>query len=75
MPVMNWTKEAPTKEGYYWFRWPSYGTPDQYEIAEARRVSPGKELHVRLFDSSGNEFEPLFKYPGGEWYGPLEPPE
>ena len=61
---MNWTLDAPTREGWYWFRMDNEEkrTVIVYVISADRMVAVGSE-------SEGN---PALQK--GAWFGPLEPP-
>lgn len=94
---MNWTKELPTKWGYYWHRKNQYKQESIYYVFFDHDESIAKE--------NANRSEPLSRYEsilavkpenvvlycrwaheglydkqtlekvGGEWFGPLNPPE
>ena len=64
---MNWTKEKPTKDGFYWHR---------------GSVEDEKPIVVSIFNGNiqwpdGSESNILKdkSLEGCEWYGPLKPPE
>ncbi len=61
---MNWTREAPSKEGWYWLRLDKEETHRfiVYVIDAERMVAAGSET----------ELHPSLQL--GEWYGPIDPP-
>lgn len=61
---MNWTRDKPTKEGWYWFRMENEEkrVVIVYVISQDRMVAVGSE-------SEGN---PALQ--NGAWCGPLQPP-
>ena len=61
---MNWTTDAPTQEGWYWFRADGgdQRTVIVYVIRANRMIAIGDE----------REGNPAFQK--GSWFGPLEPP-
>ena len=61
---MNWTTDAPTQEGWYWFRTDSEEkhTVIVYVISAERMVAIGTE----------HENNPA--YQKGSWFGPVTPP-
>lgn len=63
---MEWTKELPTKEGYYW-RW--FDADVDCFLIEIKSVSG--VLHV--FRKS-RITHPVAQYDNCWWYGPLEKP-
>lgn len=70
---MNWTKETPTTQGYYWLRteWArGYTYPAVVQVvaggvAESEIYVFGTERVLHRTDFAGDM----------EWYGPIEPPE
>ena len=60
---MEWTKERPRQEGYYWFL-------DGQETGILDVWAIGDELFVGSFGASLSDG----KYDGGLWFGPIEPP-
>lgn len=65
MSELKWTKDPPTKEGWYWVRfvesqrWPAMVI---HHASEGRTVFPRQDSKSYL------------KFPDAEWAGPLEPP-
>ncbi len=61
---MNWTRESPTKKGWYWLRQDKEETHlfIVYVIDAERMVAAGSETEINPAQEVG------------EWYGPLEPP-
>lgn len=63
----NWTKEKPTKPGFYWMR-------------SFRDFHDDKAHAVQLDDNKcvwfiGSELDyPMSDFPNSEWSGPIEPP-
>jgi hypothetical protein len=66
---MNWTKELPTKTGYYWFRAmpPQLVTVVEIDTKGGQWLAyfPGWEIPYQK-DDAGLQ--------NAEWFGPLEPP-
>jgi hypothetical protein len=61
---MNWTTDAPTQEGWYWFR---MDTGDKRTVM-VYVVSPDRMLAV------GDERGGHPAAQKGSWFGPVEPP-
>jgi hypothetical protein len=69
---MKWTKELPAVSGWYWWR----ATPDHKPIVLSVNDWPGGGLALYYPRAAAN----LDGYTtpgqiGGEWEGPLKPPE
>jgi hypothetical protein len=65
---MQWTKEKPTRVGYYWLRIPRDSAAWGPMAAALTKQGIGPWIwHIH---------DPALvqNYEGGEWYGPLEPP-
>lgn len=71
--TLKWTKELPTKEGYYWFK----NQVGEYEIVEIEIAKDGK-IWVWWFGTDDCQLAISEKHAKcswiGEWYGPIEPP-
>lgn len=61
-PVLKWTKELPTKEGYYWLRYNDECGVIEIEDGHVNEFCDTNSLNVR-------------NYSNCEWYGPIEPPK
>jgi hypothetical protein len=68
---MNWTRDRPTKTGWYWWRDPEY-RENLPEVCKVYRDRFEAILRITWNDSSGADY-PVTDY-DGEWAGPLEPP-
>lgn len=69
-----WTAELPTEEGYYW--WRIWGHPYQ-EVGYLYQDDDG-DVGEWLWNTPLSDNSPFLvsrDRKGGEWYGPLEPPE
>lgn len=65
---MKWTKEKPTKPGWYWFRSETeYGTCTT--VLEIRNVQGGLVVVETI------AIYPLEEFREGEWAGPIPEPE
>lgn len=65
---IKWTKELPTKEGFYWVK-DEYGATIigiEYDDCLKRLVS---------YDIGWDCYVELDSYPNSEWYGPLPLPK
>jgi hypothetical protein len=65
---MNWTKEKPTRSGYYWHK-------HDVDYAPAIRLvfrGTREELRASYVEHAGSRS--LHSW-GGYWCGPIEPPE
>jgi hypothetical protein len=67
-PQLTWTKEKPTKEGFYWYR----EDGEKPEIVRCYSIDP---IEGPLFWEMGCEQDFHGNSMEGEWYGPLEVPE
>ena len=65
LDVLKWTKELPTQEGWYWNKEINY-KPECVKVD----ITANGEFYV-LYDE---EMQNVKRF-GGEWYGPIEPPE
>ncbi len=69
---MNWTKEKPTEEGYYWLN-------ENFPSCEIQIIYFDGEEVIRIGSDVGEHLsgEGFFNFeaPGAEWYGPLKMPE
>lgn len=66
-PCLRWTKENPTKEGWYWYR------KDSSSVANnIVRVSWSQEKNCLVGNVWLSQFD--VKEFGGEWAGPIEEP-
>jgi len=65
-PVLKWTSDLPTQEGWYWWKMFNGTVKECVEVS----LSSAGQLVV----DDGDEVISLPTY-GGEWYGPIEPPE
>lgn len=64
----NWTKEKPTKPGFYWLR----GVREKPCVAEVCKGPLDDHFTVTL---TGNEdCFPFHELPNAEWSDPIEPP-
>lgn len=71
---MVWTKDKPTKSGYYWVR--KYSLDKEQEIREEPEMVHRSEVYFGeepSFSFTGNDM--TFYITQGEFYGPLEPPK
>lgn len=68
----RWTRELPTKVGWYWFR---DGDESPAPVHVFKRYDCHRDEH-RLVgrDEMGNVYE-IAVYDTGEWQGPIEPEE
>ncbi len=66
---MNWTKELPTKDGYYWWRKYKFKSNSIYYVFNRDGVVMCRWAHSGLYDKE------TVKEVGGEWYGPLVGPD
>ena len=76
---MKWTKEKPTKEGWYWFRH-QIVLPEGCEIVKVydRFFITGKGKKCVLGSHMGFVLEDLYcdeDIPYAEWAGPIPEPE
>jgi len=66
---MNWTRDKPTKDGYYWLR--------RREI-KTKVVWVWDTIGLPMVASCGSDWDKeiseLDNTDSAEWYGPLEPP-
>lgn len=73
-----WTKEPPSKPGFYWHRISEvapYNAPEIVEVVEGQAFpGSGRELRVRVLGSD-EELAVTHVLSGGEWSGPLIPPQ
>lgn len=60
---MEWSKELPTEEGFYWWR-----------KGQARDIVNIIRLRGGLMVDAGDEFEKLGFFTGSEWAGPIPEP-
>lgn len=70
---MEWTKERPTRAGYYWVR--KFKLDQEVELrVETEMVYRGHSYFGEepSFSFTGNDTP--FSVTEGEFYGPLEPP-
>ncbi len=68
-----WSRERPTKPGWYWFR--RIDLPPHCMRESVLEVGTVKgKLHVYEDYGDGVLWHPLSQY-NGEWQGPLEPKE
>lgn len=67
-PAMTWTREKPTAPGWYWYR--GVGVLAIVEVCWHTSVI---RSHLRAFFVTGRQghIDDL----GGEWVGPMEPPQ
>jgi len=64
---MNWTKEKPTKQGYYWWR--------QYPSTKPRIAKVwGYDGECEYVAWMGTDNDSNLIDTEGEWFGPIEPP-
>jgi hypothetical protein len=68
---MKWTKEKPTKEGYYWACDPTLYDP---MIVRIERFGEGG-LFVEFPGSEGDYLNREKIWDNEYWYGPIEVPE
>jgi hypothetical protein len=64
---LKWTKEPPTVPGYYWWRDGHVGPAGVLRLAEEGRAL--------LSFSTKSDFVCPPRMRGGEWCGPIEPPQ
>lgn len=77
MVDLNWTKELPSKLGYYWWRPYKYKSHSIYFVFQGYNGVTGKYegdfycrwCHQGLYDKQ------IVKEVKGEWYGPIQEPE
>ena len=85
MSDLKWTKEPPTKEGWYWRRWSgsSSGPIVAHVVTDYGLYMPGTntpEEFLAVWLSSSGAYAPemhkyrILKNEPVEWAGPLEPP-
>ena len=74
MKRLSWTTEKPTQTGWYFWRLRKGGVAitERVERIEDRMHSTGIQFYVESFTNDPSE--PV-KEIGGEWAGPIEPPE
>lgn len=71
---LKWTKELPTKEGWYWFKDKNASCVVNVEISKTNNT-------VWIFSVGNDDVEKAInkEHPNaswiGEWYGPIEPPK
>ena len=70
MTEAGWTRNAPTKEGWYW--WRNLLTDNAPEVWAIVDHGDGFEV-VGPFDETA--LDEWVSDMGGEWYGPLEVPK
>lgn len=67
-----WSRERPTKEGYYW--WRKDGDIEILQLWDCAYLQVSQ-----MYNEEGFQSEPLDaflrEYADGEWQGPLEPKE
>ena len=64
----RWTREKPSREGVYWFRWSGNSSPLIVSVAK-------DDCDWRVLEM-GNEYDgALGGYSNGEWQGPIFPNE
>jgi transcriptional regulator with XRE-family HTH domain len=66
-PVIEWAIERPAEPGWYWYRSGGFVMTAQVW----RSIEPGKLLARRCGQRGSYDIEQF----GGEWAGPIEPPE
>jgi hypothetical protein len=73
--MATWTREIPTKPGWYWTRWKIKGNPClySYNVMHLEERWPGPEL-VDADDPFSFSLR-HDSYAKHEWAGPLEPPQ
>lgn len=64
---MTWTRDVPTKPGWYWWR-------DKQPGVIFLRIYLIYDFDGTLMVDEGEEWKPVSDK-GGEWQGPLEPEE
>jgi hypothetical protein len=72
---MNWTSEAPTATGFYYYRRPGM-SPQHVLIAQVFKVcDPSRGLFGEIITrfSGHYHYGPVSEM-GGRWFGPLEQP-
>lgn len=74
---MNWTKDLPIDAGYYWWRKNKCKQESIFYVFISLKESVGKENNVLYCRWSGEILIDKVRVDeqGGEWYGPLKPPE
>ena len=66
MTEAGWTREKPSKEGVYWFRWTENSNPLILSVAK-------DDCDWRVLEM-GNQYDgALAGYSGGEFLGPITP--
>ncbi len=78
---MNWTKEKPKEEGWYFYRIIDEDRPDlklsimeiYYSILDMMTGKQNPTMYYRTF--AQGEGSPFIDFEDCEWYGPLKPPE
>ena len=66
MTEAGWTREKPSKEGVYWFRWTENSNPLILSVAK-------DDCAWRVLEM-GNQYDgALAGYSDGEWLGPITP--
>ncbi len=69
---MNWTKEKPTVEGWYWYAEGDY-KPEIIKVT-VMNIQDGSKVYYMLISGSDSIYE-YDEFSGVEWYGPIEPPK
>jgi hypothetical protein len=74
---MNWTENLPTDEGWYWNRKNKYKKENIYYVWISLEESVLKDVNVLYCRRSGQSLfdKERVESIGGEWYGPIKPPE
>ena len=69
---MTWTKEKPTKSGWFWYKHPdlNMGKPMPAWVFDSHRL-----MYVRLMAVHSDPVDKNVKECEGEWYGPIEVPD
>ena len=70
---MEWTKEPPTKPGWYWYLPYWYLPPGETEFPpeiDIVQISSSFDVWEMFYDESRE----LAMYPDGYWAGPIDPP-
>lgn len=70
----GWTKEKPSREGYYWYKDAS-AFPDRTRILELIHRTYSHESQLEAYYPGISDPVPLLELKGGYWLGPIEIPE
>jgi hypothetical protein len=74
---INWTKDLPTDSGWYWNRKNKFKKENIYYVWISLEESVGKDVNVLYCRWSNEQLSDKRRVEevGGEWHGPIKPPE